>query len=117
MKLKYILAFLSSTISSATLAGGGGGGEASWQPSVSSHHCVVIDGLIDGPLTWSNDRRCNEAINNGYARGVRHYGEYNYTDGSKMRVDSVIVPYSSVKFNHKGKSVSHLDYDTRWVRN
>lgn len=77
--MKKILFGMSALIMSfSTIAGGGG----SWSPSISPGHCVKVS-YNPFTVSWDNMSQCNEAITNGYAKGVGFSGVVSYGSGSQ----------------------------------
>lgn len=98
-------------------------GSAPWEPSVSPAQCVHVVKSSEKTLTfsWGNNSKCNEAINNGYARGVHVGVEVNFSDGTRAGAEGDVYPQKgfSKSFN-KPITAIYNGFDTtsddRWIK-
>lgn len=117
MKTFSILSLCLYTASFSAMAGSAPGTD-SWQPRVSPETCLIVKGPINGPLGWYNDSACVEVIEKGYAKGVEVSGRFRYQDGTALWFKTIILPHSTVQYNHNGRGIDGIDkVSASWLRN
>lgn len=105
-------------ITSLSAMAGSAPGTGSWQPSVSPETCLMVKGPVNGPLGWNNNPACAETIERGYAKGIEVSGRFRYQNGSALWFKTIILPQSTVQYNHNGSAVDGIDrVSANWVRN
>lgn len=93
-------------------------GTSSWQPRVGSETCLIVKGPLDGPLGWNNDPACAETIEKGYAKGIEVSGWFAYQEGTALWFKTIILPQSTVQYNHNGRAIDRIDkVSASWLSN